>query len=229
MGGASSHRPEMGARGEAGGLTECAICNADDSEPGNLSQILFFFFFFFLLVQLHAGYSLANYPERVSQSISAGLPWTLGLLGVSTLISFSIGTLLGGLLAWPTSGRLVRLVGFPLIMLSAVPYFVLGIVLLFLFALAWPLFPVGGGYPFSATLGWNWDSVRAVLYHAMLPSLSIVLASIGTWAIAMRGMIVSVLGEDYIMLAEAKGLPPRRIFSATACETHCSRNSLISH
>ena len=164
------------------------------------------------LAHFDLGYSLANYPERVSQSISAGLPWTLGLLGVSTLISFSIGTLLGGLLAWPTSGRLVRLVGFPLIMLSAVPYFVLGIVLLFLFALAWPLFPVGGGYPFSATLGWNWDSVRAVLYHAMLPSLSIVLASIGTWAIAMRGMIVSVLGEDYIMLAEAKGLPPRRIF-----------------
>lgn len=160
------------------------------------------------------GYSLANYPERVSQSIAAGLPWTLGLLGVSTLISFTLGTLLGGLLAWPGSGRLVRMVGLPLLLLSAVPYFVLGIVLLFLFALAWPLLPVGGGYPFSATLGWDLESVRMVATHAVLPSLSIVLASLGTWAIAMRGMIVSVLGEDYIMLAEAKGLPPARVFFA---------------
>src|SRR4051794_23442133 len=88
------------------------------------------------LARFDLGYSLANYPERVSQSISAGLPWTLGLLGVSTLISFSVGTILGGLMAWPGSGRFVRLLGFPIIMLSAVPYFVLGIVLLFLFALA---------------------------------------------------------------------------------------------
>jgi len=71
------------------------------------------------LARFDLGYSLANYPERVSQSISAGLPWTLGLLGVSTLISFAVGTLLGGLMAWPGSGRLVRLIGFPIIMLSA--------------------------------------------------------------------------------------------------------------
>jgi peptide/nickel transport system permease protein len=166
------------------------------------------------LAHFDLGYSLANYPERVSQSIAAGLPWTLGLLGVSTLVSFALGTLLGGLLAWPGSGRLVRLVGFPLVMLSAIPYFVLGIVLLFLFALAWPVFPVAGGYPFSALLRWDWESVRVILYHAMLPGLSIVLASIGTWAIAMRGMIVGVLGEDYIMLAEAKGLRPARVFFA---------------
>ncbi|WP_293859545.1 ABC transporter permease [uncultured Alsobacter sp.] len=164
------------------------------------------------LAHFDLGFSLANYPERVSQSIAAGLPWTLGLLGVSTLISFTIGTLLGGLLAWPGSGRLVRLVGVPLLMLSAVPYFVLGIVLLFLLALAWPLLPVGGGYPFSANLRWDWESARMIAVHAILPSLSIILASLGTWAIAMRGMIVSVLGEDYIMLAEAKGLSPARIF-----------------
>jgi len=164
------------------------------------------------LARLDLGFSLANYPERVSQSIAAGLPWTLGLLGVSTLISFTLGTLLGGLLAWPGSGRLVRIIGVPLLMLSAVPYFVLGIVLLFLFALAWPLLPVGGGYPFSASLRWDFESARMIAVHAVLPSLSIVLASLGTWAIAMRGMIVSVLGEDYIMLAQAKGLSPARVF-----------------
>jgi peptide/nickel transport system permease protein len=158
------------------------------------------------------GYSLTNYPERVSDVIVAGLPWTLGLLGTATLISFSIGTLLGGLLAWPGSSRWVQVLGIPVILLSAVPYFILGIILIFVFGLTIPLLPVAGGYSFGFTPGLNWASVGQVLQHAVLPALSIILASIGTWAIAMRGMVISVRGEDYIMLAEAKGLPARRVF-----------------
>jgi peptide/nickel transport system permease protein len=158
------------------------------------------------------GYSLVNYPERVSDVILAGLPWTLTLLGTATLISFSIGTILGGLLAWPGSSRWVQIVGVPLILLSAVPYFILGILLMFAFSLTLPWFPVAGAYSFGFTPGWNWATVAQLVHHAMLPALSIILASIGTWAIAMRGMVISVRGEDYIMLAEAKGLPARRIF-----------------
>ena len=158
------------------------------------------------------GYSLTNYPERVSDVIAAGLPWTLGLLGTATLVSFSIGTLLGGLLAWPGSSRWVQVLGVPVILLSAVPYFILGIVLIFVLGLSYPLLPVAGAYSFGFTPAWNWASVGQVLQHAILPALSIILASIGTWAIAMRGMVISVRGEDYILLAEAKGLPARRIF-----------------
>jgi peptide/nickel transport system permease protein len=128
------------------------------------------------------------------------------------LISFSIGTVLGGLLAWPGSSRWVQLLGVPLILLSAVPYFILGILLMFVFGLSWPLFPVAGAYSFGFTPGWNWPTVGQLVHHAVLPALSIILASIGTWAIAMRGMVISVRGEDYIMLADAKGLPPRRVF-----------------
>ncbi len=158
------------------------------------------------------GYSLTNYPERVSDVILAGLPWTLALLGTATLVSFSIGTILGGLLAWPGSSRWVQVLGVPVILLSAVPYFILGIVLMFVFALTYPLLPVAGGYSFGFTPGWNWATVAQMAHHAILPALSIILASIGTWAIAMRGMVISVRGEDYIMLAEAKGLPARRVF-----------------
>ena len=99
--------------------------------------------------RLDLGVSIAHYPERVVDTIAAGLPWTVGLLGVSTLLSFALGTLLGGLLGWPGSGRLVRILGAPLVVLSAVPYFVLGVVLLALFGLVWPILPVAGGYPFS--------------------------------------------------------------------------------
>ena len=166
------------------------------------------------LARLDLGFSLVNYPERVADVIRAGLPWTVGLLVTATLISFCIGTLLGGLLAWPGSGRTLQLLGVPLILMSAVPYFILGILLMFLLALTVPIFPVAGGYPFGFTPGWNWQSAGLIAYHAVLPALSIILASIGTWAIAMRGMIISVRGEDYIMLAEAKGLRPRRVFLA---------------
>jgi peptide/nickel transport system permease protein len=73
---------------------------------------------------------------------------------------------------------------------------------------------VAGAYSFGFTPAWNWATVAQVAHHAILPGASIVLASIGTWAIAMRGMVISVRGEDYILLAEAKGLPARRVFFA---------------
>jgi len=164
------------------------------------------------IARFDLGYSLANYPERVGETIRAALPWTLSLLGIATLISFAIGTLLGGAMVWPSSPRILRWIGMPIVMLSAVPYFLLGIVLLFAFAILVRLFPAGGAYPFSMVPRLDWQTASAILHHATLPSLSIVLASIGTWAIAMRGMLVSVLGEDYVTLAEAKGLSPRRIF-----------------
>ena len=166
------------------------------------------------VLRLDLGVSVAHYPERVVDEIAAGLPWTIGLLGTATLVSFALGTLLGGLVAWPGAGRLVRALSLPLILLSAVPYFVLGIVLLAAFAIAWPLFPVGGGYPFSYFPRADWRTAGLIAYHGVLPALSVVLASVGTWAIAMRGMVVGVLGEDYITLARAKGLGPRRIFLA---------------
>ena len=106
------------------------------------------------------------------------------------------------------------MVGLPVILLSAVPYFILGILLMFAFALTFPLLPVAGGYPFAFTPAWNWATVGYMALHAVLPALSIILASIGTWAIAMRGMVIIVRGEDYILLAEAKGLSARRVFLA---------------
>jgi peptide/nickel transport system permease protein len=165
------------------------------------------------VLHVDLGYSLANYPERVDDTLLAGLPWTIGLLGVATLISFIVGTLLGGLLAWPRSPGWLRYVAVPLLLLSAVPYFLIGVILLFLLAIVYRVLPAGGGFPFGQTLGWNWVSVVGIIRHATLPALSIVLAEIGAWTVGMRGMLVSVLGEDYITLAEAKGLRQTRIFT----------------
>jgi len=162
------------------------------------------------------GFSLANYPERVASAISGALPWTLGLLGTATLISFVFGTLLGGLMGWPQARRAWRIFGSGVLLLSSIPYFLIGMVLLYLFVIVWPVFPAGGGLPFGQTPGLNWQTVQGIAWHAALPLASIVLAETGAWAIGMRGMIVSVLGEDHITLAEAKGLRPGRIFNRYA-------------
>ncbi|MFN8927084.1 MAG: ABC transporter permease [Rhodospirillales bacterium] len=165
-----------------------------------------------MVLSLDLGFSLANYPERVGESIAGAMPWTLGLLGMATLISFAAGTLLGGLLAWPRAPRWLGWFAAPFMVLSAIPYFLIGVILLFLGAIVYRIFPAGGGFPFELTPRADWATVSGILWHATLPALSIVLAQIGAWAIGMRGMLVSVLGEDHIVLAEAKGLTQRRSF-----------------
>lgn len=160
------------------------------------------------------GFSVANYPQRVSEIVSSALPWTVGLLGIATLISFCFGTVLGAFMAWPKAPKALKVLALPVVALSAIPYFVLGIVLLALFGIIWPVMPVAGGYPFGHVLNADFKTATMIAWHGVLPALSIVLASLGTWAVAMRGMVVGVLGEDFIMLAEAKGLSERRIFLA---------------
>jgi peptide/nickel transport system permease protein len=86
------------------------------------------------LFSFDLGVSLAHHPATVAETILAGLPWTLGLLGFTTIVSFAIGTLLGGRMAWPRRSALVRTVGLPILLVSAVPYFLIGLVLLFVFA-----------------------------------------------------------------------------------------------
>src|SRR3954452_12740278 len=82
------------------------------------------------IAHLEFGFSMANYPTRVSTLIAGALPWTLALLGISTAIAFSLGMVLGGLLAWPKTPRFVVTVLLPpFLTLSAVPYYMLGLLL----------------------------------------------------------------------------------------------------
>jgi peptide/nickel transport system permease protein len=165
-----------------------------------------------LVLRFDLGFSIANYPERVADTMLGAMPWTILLLGTATLLSFAIGTLLGGLLAWPRAPRWLGWVAAPFLLLSAIPYFLIGVILLFLFAILHRWFPAGGGFPFEVSPGFDLATLAGIAWHATLPALSIVVAQIGAWAIGMRGMLVSVLGEDYIALAEAKGLGERPIF-----------------
>jgi peptide/nickel transport system permease protein len=144
--------------------------------------------------------------------ILGALPWTLGLLTLSALIAFVLGTLLGALIAWPRAPRVFQYLIVPMITLSAIPYFLLGLVLIYIFGIALPLLPLSGGYSLGAIPRFNLPFILDILRHMFLPSLSIVLASAGFWALGMRGMMITTKGEDFINFAEAKGLRDRRIF-----------------
>lgn len=158
------------------------------------------------------GYSIAFYPARVADLIARALPWTIGLLATATIVAFVAGTLLGALVAWRGAPRFVGLLAPVVMVLAALPYYLVGLVLVYLFAFTWTIFPLQGGSSLMAAPGWTWAFVADVLGHALLPAGSIVLASVGTWALTMRGMMVTVQGEDYMVYADANGISPRRRF-----------------
>ena len=158
------------------------------------------------------GYSLSNYPTRVGKMIGNALPWTIGLLLVATLIGFAAGTLMGALSAWPRAPTLFRRAVFPLMTLSAIPPYLLGLVVLYFLGLQWKLFPLSGGYSAGTITGFRLDFILDVIHHSALPALAIVLQSIGFWALGMRGMMVSTVGDDHIKLAQANGLKQATIF-----------------
>jgi peptide/nickel transport system permease protein len=174
------------------------------------------------MIRLDFNYSIANYPKRVLDIMLEAMPWTIGLLGMTTILAFALGTLLGAVLAWPRTPRYLQFLLPPLLTLSAVPYYLLGLVLLWIFAFQAKWFPIFGGYtpgtfP-SATPEFWFDVAR----HSVLPALSIILASVGFWALGMRAMMVTTQGEDYMTFAEAKGLKGPTLFLRYAI-----RNALL--
>jgi peptide/nickel transport system permease protein len=157
-------------------------------------------------------YSIASFPRKVVDMILEGLPWTIALLAVTTAIAFVVGNLLGALLAWPGAPGWLQYVMPPLMALTAVPFFLLGLMLVYVvgFSLQW--LPIYGGYAAGSIPQWSLAFAIDVVEHAILPSLAIILGSIGFWALGMRAMMVTNLGEDHVVFAEAKGLQRRTIF-----------------
>jgi peptide/nickel transport system permease protein len=163
-------------------------------------------------VRFNFGVSITRFPTPVWDSISDALPWTLILVATATLIAFVSGSLFGALLAWPRAPRFIHGVAPAILTMAAVPYYLLGLILIYIFAFRLGWFPLGGGHQLGTSPSFTVDFIRDAVYHSVLPAMSLILATLGFWALQMRGMMVTVQGEDYVTLAEAKGLRPRRIF-----------------
>ncbi len=157
------------------------------------------------------GLSVTFFPTPVSSIIGQTLPWTIGLIGLATVLSFVLGVGLGTLAGWKRGSWLDNLIPVTT-MFQSVPYFWLALILLFVLGSLWPVFPLNGGYDvYTVTPGWNAAFAGSVLYYGTLPALTIILSSIGGWMLGMRNMMVSTLSDDYLLTAEAKGLRRKRI------------------
>ncbi|MDQ3810333.1 MAG: ABC transporter permease, partial [Chloroflexota bacterium] len=175
------------------------------------------------IAHLDFGFSMAAYPRRVNDIIAEALPWTLGLLGVTTLVAFALGTLAGAAMAWPQAPRwLARAMLPPFLTLSAIPYYLLALLLAWVLAFQFKLLPIFGGYTAGVLPSSNLEFWGDVAAHSVLPALSILLSAIGFWALGMRAMMITVQGDDFVQYAEAKGLKGSTIFLRYA-----ARNALL--
>ena len=160
---------------------------------------------------LDFGQSLSAYPADVSEIIRPAIGWSMGLIGVSVLITFVFGVTIGALLAWKATPRLVRDL-LPITMIGGVlPYYLLAMLLLYVFAFTTRILPMSGAFDSGIPSELSWPYLSAIARHAVLPALSIILTSVGGFALTMRGLMVNTVGEDYMLLADAKGLPKWRI------------------
>jgi peptide/nickel transport system permease protein len=164
------------------------------------------------IFQLDFGYSLNRYPMTVTDVIMQAIPWTLSLLVVTTLLSFLIGNLLGALSAWPKAPSWVRGVATPFILLTGVPPIIMGVLLLFFLGFKMKWFPLGGAYSIGLVPDGSWTFYMDLMMHQVLPALSLILGSVGGWVLSMRGMGITIQGEDYVNFAEHKGLGAGVIF-----------------
>jgi len=174
------------------------------------------------LSRFDLNYSISNYPRTVNEIILESLPWTIGLLSVTTLLSFALGTLLGAFLGWPRSPQWLQYLMPPILALHSIPFFLLGLILMYVLAFWAQLLPMYGGYTAGRLPEFSLSFALDIVSHSIIPALAIILVSIGGWALGMRAMMVTTQGEDFTNFAEAKGLLGRTIFLRYAV-----RNALL--
>jgi len=167
------------------------------------------------------GTDVSQYPASVSSLLVQTLPWTIILVGTATVIAFLVGTALGIVAGWRHGGALDRVLP-GLMFLQAIPYFFFALILVELLAIKTHVFPTGQGYDNGLIPGWHGDFISSAVYHSLLPAFTIVLTSIAGWMLQMRNVMITTIGEDYVIAAQAKGLHSRRVIF-----TYAARNALL--
>ena len=174
------------------------------------------------LLHGNLGVSITYFPTPVTQVIGLGLRWTLVLVGVSAILSFFIGTLMGTIAAWRRGSWFDNVASPLLTFLSAIPYFWFALIVLYVLGFVVKWFPLTGAYSIDTTPGVNASFLLSAAYHAILPAVTIVISSMAGWMLGMRNAMLSTLAEDYVLMAQAKGLAERRVML-----TYAARNAIL--
>jgi peptide/nickel transport system permease protein len=167
------------------------------------------------------GISFSSFPTPVSTILGQTLPWTVGLAGAATLVSFATGTFLGVLSGWLRGSKLDFLLPVTTFV-SSIPSFWLGLLTVAFVLAAGFSFPVSGGYDPGLIPGWDTEFLGNAFQHSLLPLGMLIVTSMSGWILSMRNMMVTTGSEDYITVAHAKGLPERRVMLSYA-----ARNALL--
>ena len=169
------------------------------------------------------GTSLTYFPLSVSSQIAQAVPWTLGLVGVATVLAFLGGTLIGTISGWRRGGTVDSIVPPVFVVTSALPYFWVGMMMILIFSV-WTngALPNDGAYSLDVVPGFTVPFITDVFRHALLPTMTVLITSIGGWILTMRNNMVTVLAEDYVRMGRAKGLSSRKIMYQYA-----ARNALL--
>ncbi|MDQ6672839.1 MAG: ABC transporter permease [Chloroflexota bacterium] len=226
LGGGDPIRTQLEAQAAMGGNSQVGMKDmiAEYDRRFGLDKPLIEQYFTYLADTAHLefNFSMSAYPTKVLDILGRALPWTISLLTVTTLIAWTLGTVLGALLTQPNAPRILRYILAPILTLSAIPFFLLGLLLIYLLGFQLKWFPLAGGYDQGLLPALDPKIIANMIYHSILPALSIILASVGFWTLGMRGVMISTQGEDYLLFAEAKGLR-----GATVFWRYAIRNALL--
>jgi len=168
----------------------------------------------------HLGVDAQNVP--VASEIFSKLPWTLGLVGVTTVLAFIVGTLAGIFSAWRRGGRLDAILPPTLFIVSTLPVFFVGLLLIYAFAIKTHVFPLSGNYTIGATPSFSLSFVGDVLDHAFLPGLSLLIVTAGLWVYSMRNNMITTIADDHVKMGRAKGLSGLRVMF-----DYAARNAIL--
>jgi len=158
------------------------------------------------------GPSLVSFPVPVSKLIRQSLPWTFFLLLTTTVLVFIIGNISGGLAGYFTKSRPLKTIDGIVMFVAPIPYYIVALMLIILFAYLFPIFPVGGGSTIGASLSFSWASITDILKHAFLPALSLVVLGAATTHQIMRLIVQGVNEEGYVGYAKIGAVKERTIF-----------------
>jgi peptide/nickel transport system permease protein len=189
---------------------------------GHESLISAYFSYLGQIARLDFGISTSNYPTNVSEVIARTLPYSIFLVGVAFILAFVLGTTIGMLAAWRRGGAVDNIVVPALLSLSAFPAFFTSLVAVYFFGLKLGWFPLQHAYNTDLEPGFNYAFLSSAFRHAQLPILVIMVAFAGGWVLNMRTVMINTIEEDYVAMAEAKGLPDRRVMTRYA-----GRNAIL--
>jgi peptide/nickel transport system permease protein len=172
-----------------------------------------YFAFWGRLLRGDLGPSLSYFPTSVTSLIARAMPWTFGLLMASIMISWVVGNMLGAVSSYYENNAAIQVIDVLSQAVRPIPYYIMALVLLVVFAYYWPIFPFTGAYPPGTVPNLSLSFALTVAYHSFLPLLSLVLIGIGGWFIGMKSLASNIISEDYVVYAENAGLRKNRILS----------------